>query len=143
MYRDTYEVGEIKVKRVATLLGLAAVIILGVMVGKRLSSDAIGVLIGVAAGVGASIPTALLLMAVTRRREEERVPDYYEDRRLASPPVIVVAPGSVPQVMSQYPGAYPQQLPPVSGRRQFRVMGYDEDEPEAVASEQVERPWYE
>ena len=143
MYREPYPDGTGRAKRVATLVGLLAVILLGVAVAKRLSSDAIAVLIGVAAGVGASIPTALLLMAVTRRREQE--PEYerrYDDHRQSAPPVIVVAPGSVPQMMGQYPGAYPQQLPPVSGQRQFRVMGYDEEEPETVESD-PRRAWYE
>jgi hypothetical protein len=144
MYRERYPDEGGRAKRVAVLVGLLAVGILGVAVVKRLSSDAVAVLVGVAAGVGASIPTALLLMAVTRRRDDESEREhYYEDRRQAAPPVIVVAPGSVPQMMGQYPGAYPQQLPPVSGQRQFRVMGYDDEEPEPVEGERRSRAWYE
>lgn len=144
MYRDSYSDGGGRGRRLAVLAGLVALALLGVVVAKRLSSDAIAVLVGVAAGVGASIPTALLLMAVTRRRDEEPERDHYRgERGQAAPPVIVVAPGSVPQVMSQFPGAYAQQLPPASGQRQFRVMGYDEEEGEVVESGRGERPWYE
>jgi hypothetical protein len=117
-----------------------------------MSSDAIAVLVGVIAGVAASIPCALLLMAVTRRQAEERAPyrgrqsgrrpsgrDAYEPPPSA-PPVIVVTPGN----------AVPQQIAPWSatsavidgatrygsaydgaqshGRREFRVMGYEESE---------------
>ena len=145
MYKDGYPETGGGARRAVTFVGLVAAIVLGVVVSRRLSSDAIALLIGVAAGGGASIPTALLLMAVTRRREEEPdrdYRDYRDDRRQAAPPVIVVAPGSVPQMMSQYPGAY-QQLPPVSSRRQFRVMGYDEDEGDLVESDQRSTPWYE
>ena len=142
-------------KQLIILLTVAFMVTLGVVVGMRLSSDAIAVLVGVIAGVAASIPCALLLMAVTRRRETEhgrylehqgynepyRDEPYHDDPRRydprrAMPPVIVVTPGQ----------AAPQQLGPwASGQdhwnaweeggaprsqRQFRVMGYDESEDE-------------
>lgn len=133
------------IRQLIVLLTVAFMVTLGVVVGARLSSDAIAVLVGVIAGVAASIPCALLLLAVTRRQEdddEELYPDErggydrYDDPRRAAPPVIVVTPGQ----------ASPQQLPPwASGqadwaawegspsshaRRQFRVMGYDESDDE-------------
>ncbi|MBL7200655.1 MAG: hypothetical protein ISS56_10925 [Anaerolineae bacterium] len=127
-------------KQVIVLLALAFVVTLGVMIGTRMSSDALAVLVGVIAGVAASIPTALLLMAVTRRQEEEYV-EPYEDRRQASPPVIVVAPGGVPQQLPQYgaPYAYP---PPPDRRRQFRVMGDDGEDEEPVEGQAEVVSWY-
>jgi hypothetical protein len=123
------------------LLAAAFMVTLGVVVGTRLSSDAIAVLVGVIAGVAASIPCALLLMAVTRRREPEREESYAEecpgpyravDR--PAPPVIVVAPGNatpqqfLPWASGQAYGASPYgALAPT--QRQFRIMGYDGDEP--------------
>ena len=59
------------VRQLIALLALAFVVTLGVVVGTRMSSDAIAVLVGVIAGVAASIPCALLLMAVTRRQEPQ------------------------------------------------------------------------
>ena len=59
------------VRQLVALLALGFIVTLGVVVGTRMSSDAIAVLVGVIAGVAASIPCALLLMAVTRRRETE------------------------------------------------------------------------
>jgi hypothetical protein len=121
-------------RQIIVLLALAFVVTLGVVVGTRMSSDAIAVLVGVIAGVAASIPCALLLVVVTQRREREEEDDLYEEPRYepsrAAPPVIVVTPSGVP----------PQQLPygygaPYMGanvhsgqRRQFRVMGYEEDD---------------
>jgi hypothetical protein len=127
---------------VVILLAVAFVVALGVMVGTRLSSDAIAVLVGVIAGVAASIPCALLLMAVTRRREDtwEAEPDEpgwgreYEPRH-AAPPVIVVTPGNAaPQQLPAWASGQANWLPlagygaPTHSQRQFRVMGYDEDQ---------------
>jgi hypothetical protein len=139
---------------VVILLAVAFVVTLGVVVGTRMSSDAIAVLVGVIAGVAASIPCALLLLAVTRR-QETRAPDPYSTRAPASrqrgaafesgvyprqsmPPVIVVTPGSAgPQQIAPWstaPGpadaanlmGYNSEPP--RGQRQFRVMGYEEAE---------------
>jgi hypothetical protein len=141
----SYEQGSrLDVKRVAALVAVAFAVTLAAVVGTRLSSDAIAVLVGVVAGVAASIPTALLLIVVTRRREEEDDEDtYYQERRRDNPPVIVVAPGGAPQALPQYMGSYPAQLAPPTGRRRFRVMGYDDDELEPLESEGESGRWYE
>jgi hypothetical protein len=131
-------------RQLIALLALAFVVTLGVVVGTRMSSDAIAVLVGVIAGVAASIPCALLLLVVTRRREpEEDAPyngtRYDEGRYRQAPPVIVVTPGGAsPQQLPYglgygYPAPYGEAPPGLSaGRRQFRVMGYDEEEDEAT-----------
>lgn len=137
------------------LVGLITVVFmgtLGVVVGTRLSSDAIAVLVGVIAGVAASIPCALLLMAVTRRQEErdeggwdeDRYDDRYDGRydgrygdpRRAVPPVIVVTSGQasqqqLPPWASDGPGwsGWDENIPSRTGRT-FRVMGYDESDDE-------------
>ncbi len=140
----TYEPvdNRVNVKRIATLLALAFVVALAVVVGTRLSSDAIAVLVGVVAGVAASIPTALLLIVVTRRDGVEDEDDYYDDRRRESPPVIVVAPGSAPHVLPQYVGGSQPQLGAGPSRRRFRVMGYDNEELEPMEAEQEAGNWY-
>ena len=135
-------------KQLIVLLAVAFVVTLGVVVGTRMSSDAIAVLVGVIAGVAASIPCALLLLAVTRRREAERQepdPDRYGGRypdRPASPPVIVVTSGGAgPQPLAPWsttsglidgtafdPAAYGGQP---QGRRHFRGMGYEEADEQA------------
>ncbi len=113
-----------------TLVALSAALGVGALIGARLSRDAIAVLLGVVAGVAAGIPTALLLMAVTRRGEtpgEERY-DEREPTQRAMPPVIVVAPGSIPQQLPYAIPGYQATIP--GGERQFRVMGYEEDDAE-------------
>jgi hypothetical protein len=137
------------------LIAVAFVVTLGVVVGTRMSSDAIAVLVGVIAGVAASIPCALLLMAVTRRQRDEAGgrypagadphPGRYADRpgheqRPAVPPVIVVTPGAAsPQQLVPWAtasgqtdaavlGSYAYSGAQPRGRREFRVMGYEEPE---------------
>ena len=143
MYRTYEPGGRVNVKRIAALLALAFVIALAIVIGTRLSSDAIAVLVGVMAGVAASIPTGLLLIVVTRRSDPDDEDDYHEERRRESPPVIVVAPGSAPQVLPQYVGNPQAQLPAGAGRRRFRVMGCDDEELEPLEAEQGGGNWYE
>ena len=130
------------IKQVVVLLMVAFVVTLGVMVGLRLSSDAIAVLVGVIAGVAASIPCALLLMAVTRRRQDEWEEEDGDepgwareyDPRHAAPPVIVVTPGNAaPQQLPAWASGQANWFPapgygaPSHSQRQFRVMGLDEE----------------
>jgi hypothetical protein len=145
-------------RQLITLLALAFVVTLGVVVGTRMSSDAIAVLVGVIAGVAASIPCALLLMAVTRRQEPEQETSYdgarYDDPRYRQvPPVIVVTPGAAPQQQLPYGSSYgyagPYAGEPLGAgihmgqRRQFRVMGYDQEEDAATVEGEVEETsWY-
>jgi hypothetical protein len=152
MYRDVDPPVGISFGKSAILLAAVFAIALGVVIGTRLSSDAIAVLVGVIAGVAAGIPTALLLIFVTRRRREEVEPEPYEGRRQMAPPVIVVTPGSVPQGWPPYgyAGMPPaqqlpppaQQLPTMSGPRRFRVMGLDEEDMEPLQGRQETPPWY-
>jgi hypothetical protein len=134
----------VDLKRIGALVAVAFAITLAIVVGTRLSSDAIAVLVGVVAGVAASIPTALLLIVVTRRRDEEDDDEpHYAEHRRDGPPVIVVAPGAAPQALPQYVGSYPTQLAPPAGRRRFRVMGYDGDELEPLEAEGDSGRWFE
>ncbi len=77
------------------LLGFAALIFVGFagwQLGGRLSSDAIGMALGVLFGVTAGIPASLMMLAA------RRYDDYYDDPpphrryedRQALPPIIVV-----------------------------------------------------
>ncbi|MGA9351283.1 MAG: hypothetical protein WBW48_21100 [Anaerolineae bacterium] len=105
-------------KKVTIVAFLAFVITLAIIIGKRMSTDAMAVVIGVGCGVLASVPTSLLILAVTNKRDERQVhrqPDY--------PPVVIVNPGNNQPRYLQPP--FPTPL--IQGQeRQFRVIG-DED----------------
>ena len=130
-------------RQLIILLALGFIVTLGVVVGTRMSSDAIAVLVGVIAGVAASIPCALLLMAVTRRPERNEHERYdsqrYDERRLndwryserldsrrAAPPVVIVTPGQATPQQLPYAASFPYAPTQQQPQRQFRVMGYEE-----------------
>jgi hypothetical protein len=96
---------------------------LGVVVGNRLSVDAMAVVVGVVCGVGASIPTSLLLVLVMGRRERKE-----EQRQAGYPPVVIVNPGA----QGGYGPQGPYLPPPGPGwenaPRQFKVVGEEAEE---------------
>jgi hypothetical protein len=118
--------------RVAKRLGVVLLIFtaafgltLAVMVGQRLSDQAMAVLAGAVCGVAASIPPSLLIIWVTRRK-----PGTPQAWAGPYPPVVVVQPPAVPAVPT---GAtdprYPPTLIPASTvpmQREFVVVGEDD-----------------
>ncbi len=101
---------------------LAAFLVgLGVIVGSRMSSEAMGVVVGVVLGVAATIPMALLVMLFVARRERKEA----QRRESAYPPVVIVTPGGGHTQTPRMP-----YLPPAGfggeGHRAFTVIG-DED----------------
>jgi hypothetical protein len=117
------------------ILSLTFAGVLAAVVGWRLTSEAMAVLVGVAAGVFASIPTSLLVVWVTTRQlraERETWRDGVQRAappapvERAGPPVIVLAPpgASGAQPAPGWPGSY---LPPAAHpvRREFSVIGGD------------------
>lgn len=114
---------------------------LAVVVGKRLSSEAMAVIVGVVAGVAASIPTSLVVVwvALRTRPGETRVVEEHRPQSSA-PKTIVVAPHSFAQPFPASAGAYPYPpanaaLPPPSALpydaepRSFTVIGGEEEDP--------------
>ena len=116
-------------KRLVTIVAAAFVVALAVVIGIRMSAEAMAVVVGVVCGVLASIPTSLLLIWALRRGSNGRsgaeshagngmMPHY--------PPVVVVNPG---QGMSPYgPSPLPPErgLPVPTGPRTFKVVGEEE-----------------
>ena len=77
-------------KRAGLILGVVFVVVLAVVVGNRMSVDAMAVVVGVACGVLASIPTSLLLIWALGRNAGAAA---YGDRSARYPPIAVVNPG--------------------------------------------------
>jgi hypothetical protein len=112
--------------RLAILAGLVMTgfgITLALVIGNRLSDEALAVLAGAVCGVGAAIPTSLIVVAVSRRRDGVRtqpmVPNPYQG---SYPPVIVVAPsGPGQQGANGWNGLPPSFDTPT--QRRFTVVG--------------------
>ncbi len=118
-------------KRVLILLGAIFVVALAIVVGSRMSSDAMAVVVGVTCGVVASIPTSLLIIWATSRRDVELDAG---GRRYAPmgmgnqfPPVVVVNPGGSTVNRPDYGarGLYPYdpQEMYLPAPRGFKVVG--------------------
>jgi hypothetical protein len=106
-----------RIKIFAGIVVIAFSIALAVIVGNRLSNEALAVLAGVVCGVSAAIPTSLLVVWVSRRQEDRHVRPG--NGQGAYPPVVVVAPpGGQPQYI-------PPQIEPMGQRpaRQFTIVG--------------------
>ncbi len=111
--------------RLKIFVGLAAVafaVTLALVVGNRLSNEAMAVLAGAVCGVGAAIPTSLLIVMVSRRRDERRAPSpaQHYPQQGAYPPVVVVAPPTAQQWPNDWGRSPPLSAPT---QRQFTVVG--------------------
>lgn len=124
--------------RYLLLGGLIFVAFAGWSIGEKLSSDALGMAVGLLFGLLASIPAALLVLATSRRARRARPGGQVPAPQQPQPPVIVVAAPPAagygyPQQFAPY-GVGDQRSLPASQRiidaqpqRQFRVVG-EEDE---------------
>jgi hypothetical protein len=104
-----------KARYIWLLFGLAFFITLAVIVGQRLSSEAMAVMVGVVAGVGASIPTGLIVVWLATRTVLPRpAPEHPAPRPAANAEPRLV-------VMAAPPGYDPRQglLPAPSGYQNY------------------------
>ena len=117
-------------KKLIVPLMLGFGIALAVIIGQKMSTDAMAVVIGVAVGVTASVPTSLFLVALLRKERSatswppELPPGYPQQ-----PNVIVVNPADLAAGRN---GQTHVPLPPPElqfdgGLRRLRVVGDDDD----------------
>jgi hypothetical protein len=119
-----------RLKVFAALMMLAFAVTLALVIASRLSDEALAVLAGSVCGVGAAIPTSLLIVAVTHRRDGERVRPAPQQG--SYPPVVVVAPPGGQQRSSNW--TFPPSLAaPV--QRQFTVVGGTPVDSEVISYE--------
>jgi hypothetical protein len=116
---------------VAVLLLLAFAVTLAVVVGGRMSTDALAVVLGVVCGAAAGIPMSVLLMLALHRRDREaQEPPYAQmgARYSASSPPVVVIQGGAPTTSNLPPPYYPMHAAMNEpAQRQFRVIGEDDE----------------
>ncbi|MCC6191608.1 MAG: hypothetical protein IT318_21485 [Anaerolineales bacterium] len=137
--------------------GLGFAVTLAVVVGQRLSAEAMAVVIGVIAGVAASIPTSLIVVWFASRANMTHTVVDLTPRRAPEPEPRIVVVTQPPQPPPAYPGygaagmapagqtagyasaAYAPQaiLPP----RRFTVVGGTELAAEAEAEAVEEVTW--
>jgi hypothetical protein len=121
--RDTYRRAGRRLKILVGLVLMAFAVTLAVIVSSRLSDESLAVLAGAVCGVGAAIPTSLLIVAVSRRRDEIRPQPTMP--QAPYPPVVVVTPPGGPQRFDAW-NTLPSSLgAPI--QRHFTVVGDAQD----------------
>jgi hypothetical protein len=120
------------------IVGAVFAVALAVVIGSRMSADATAVMVGVVCGIGASVPTCLLLVwALVRRAQGMSAGAQVYGRNGSAvnyPPVVVVNPGYGAQSYGPALGMVsppPGQLAGASGQliggsRTFKVVGDEE-----------------
>jgi len=110
-------------KKGLLIIGVSFAITLAIVIGTRISADALAVIVGVVLGVAGSIPTAVVIAYVfTRARStpEPHLPPPYQ------PPVVVIN-GSDRANLPPQPLTLPTLSPPGQGRK-WTVIGADDTE---------------
>jgi hypothetical protein len=115
---------------------------MAIVIGQRMSTDAMAVVIGVAVGVAASVPTSLLLVALLRkerslsggsgafRQESPRDAQYgaYPPALPQQPNFIVLDPSQFGARNSQMNTPLPPpEYSPDGGMRRLRVVGSEDE----------------
>ena len=120
-------------KQALVLLGIVFAVVLAIVVGQRLSTEAMAVVVGVVCGVAASVPVSLGLLLLLGRLGGLRAdrPEVEPVRRRNTPPVVVVTPGPH---QPTWPGlgygstpAWPMGRSP-GQERVFHIIGEEEAE---------------
>ena len=120
-----------RLKTLIALVVIAFAVTLAVVVGSRLSDEALSVLAGAACGVGAAIPTSLLIVAVSRRRAEPQPQPPVPQG--SYPPVVVVTALGGHQQTGGWNALPPSLTAPMS--RQFTVVGGPSTDEDRFANE--------
>jgi hypothetical protein len=111
----------VEVRRVVACSAVGFSIVLAVIVGNRMSAEAMAVVVGVICGVAASIPTSVLVLALSRRG---RPGAQTEAAPQASPPVFLVTPTPVARPGAAWPGyCQPYAPPAMPVHREYRIIG--------------------
>lgn len=117
-------------KRFLYIAGIVFVVTLAVVMGTRMSPDAIAVVIGIICGVLASIPTSALLVWVMRQRDKQVEMQMGQMRPFGGqyPPVVVVNGQGTNGYASAFPSPVLSAGPPPVGGRSFKVIGQENTE---------------
>lgn len=113
-------------KKFFVIVSVAFSVTLAVIIGYRISADAMAVIIGIVCGVLASIPTTVLMVWMVRQRDRQYELQAGQTARFGQYPPVVVVNG---QGTNGYgmPTAPPPLLagPPSPGGRDFKVIGQE------------------
>jgi hypothetical protein len=120
-----------KTQRVLFFVLIVFAITLAIVVGWRMSSEAMAVVIGVIAGVAASIPTSIIIIWITLRGKPSAPPPIPRREAESDQSRIIVVNATSPPAPrysnSTLPSPYPEGDPQRPTRR-FTIIGGSEEE---------------
>lgn len=118
-----------KLRLAVFLIVMAFSVTLAVMIGQRLSGQAMAVIVGVVAGVAASIPTSLIVVWLATRSAIPPPREGAYHREAETPRIVLVQPPAGPPAASYDPGySIPPPTPsPAPSRRSFNIIGGDDE----------------
>lgn len=105
---------------------IAFAITLALLIGSRLSEQALAVLAGAACGVGAAIPTSVMVIAVSNRQHNNRQQPQQQGQY---PPIVVVGPQQ-PQIAPPGYAQMPNQGSTIEYQpqpRKFTIVGEEQE----------------
>ena len=113
-------------KAILAFLATIAVALIFI-IGKRMTPDAMAVVVGIVCGIGASIPTSLVMLLLMRRRDRES--EAEPQRGMPQMPTVMIVNPSV-GTPAPYQQSANQFMPPYGHAmtRQFQVVGADAQE---------------
>ena len=115
-------------KKFGTITGVIFVVTLAIVIGFRMSSDAMAVVVGIVCGVLASIPTSTLLVWVMRQRDKQMEVQQMQSRAYGNFPPVVVVNGQGTNGYGNGAMAPPLPAGTLSGARNFKVIGQENTE---------------
>ena len=127
--------------RLGFVFGMVAFgVTLAIIIGQRLSSEAMAVLLGVVTGIVSSIPTSLLIVWIATRNISKRIDEVTQSvARTAAPapapkeeplPRVILMQQPVAPTVNAYPpqsGWAPLAASPMNPPRHFTVIGGNEE----------------
>ena len=115
-------------KKFLFVVGVAFTVTVAVVVGVRMSSDAMAVVVGIVCGMLASVPTSAILVWTLRVRDKQLEAQLGSARQYGQYPPVVVVNGQHPNGATGAPGPQPAMLSGGNGQRNFKVIGQETTE---------------
>ena len=110
-------------KKFLFVVGVAFTVTVAVVVGVRMSADAMAVVVGIVCGMLASVPTSAILVWTLRVRDKQLEAQLGPARQYGQNPPVVVINGQQPNGATG--AAQPALLNGGNGQRNFKVIGQE------------------
>ena len=110
-------------KKFLFVVGVAFTVTVAVVVGVRMSADAMAVVVGIVCGMLASVPTSAILVWTLRVRDKQLEAQLGPARQYGQYPPVVVINGQQPHGANGTP--QPALLNGGNGQRNFKVIGQE------------------